>query len=56
MILNYIAMNKNTITPRRTYVSPKSSERLMELEGLIATSVQSTLTGMDPNELYDEEF
>ena len=50
-------MDKISITPKRTYTAPRAQVRQMELEGMIASSVDgATLGTMDPNALYSEDF
>lgn len=50
-------MKKTQMPEKQTYVAPHMSVRPLKMElNILASSAGSTLEGMDPLELYDEDF
>ena len=50
-------MMKTQTPEKQTYVAPHMSVRPLKMElNILASSAGSTLDGMDPLELYDEDF
>ena len=52
-----IAMKTTNLPEKQTYAAPHMSVRQLKTElNFLASTAGSTLDGMDPNELYDEDF
>ena len=51
-----IAMKKIQLPDKRTYAAPAMSVRELKMELNILSDATATLDGMDPFELYDEDF
>lgn len=50
-------MKKTQVPEKQTYVAPDMSLRQLKLElNFLASDASATLDGMDPFELYDEDF
>ena len=49
-------MKKAQMPEKQTYVAPDMSVRQLKMELNILSDASTTLGGMDPLELYDEEF
>ena len=50
-------MMKTQMPDKRTYVAPDMSVRPLKLElNILTSNAGATMDGMDPYELYDEEF
>ena len=51
------AMKKTQLPEKQTYAAPDMSVRPLQLElSFLASDAGTTLDGMDPFELYDEDF
>ena len=52
-----IAMKKTMMPEKQIYVAPDMSVRPLKMElSFLASDAGTTLDGMDPNELFDEDF
>ena len=52
-----IAMKTTNLPEKQTYAAPHMSVRQLKTElNFLASSAGATLDGMDPIELYDEDF
>ena len=49
-------MMKTQLPDKRTYVAPDMSVRQLKMELNILSDAGTTMDGMDPFELYDENF
>ena len=50
-------MQKTQMPEKQTYAAPHMSVRQFKMElNFLASSADTTLDGMDPLELYDEDF
>ena len=52
-----IAMKKSRMPEKQTYVAPDMSVRPLSMElSFLASNAGATMDGMDPYELFDEDF